>query len=117
MKGMHILLSDPSTNKNNNMKVFDGATDSNDQFGDMLRKLVKDGDPTLIESLGAAADNLGTHSVRKGACTETSSQPQRPDPDAISLRMDHELARSKGIYKMATTGYWGFIYSLVKYIG
>ena len=75
--------------------------ESNDAFGEILRSLVS---PELLEVLGAAAENLGTHSVRKGACTETAGQPQGPDPDSISLRMDHQLDASKGLYKLASTG-------------
>ena len=75
--------------------------ESNDAFGEILRSLVS---LELLEVLGAAAENLGTHSVRKGACTETAGQPQGPDPDSISLRMDHQLDASKGLYKLASTG-------------
>jgi hypothetical protein len=67
-------------------------------FSNWLKKVVRAMTAEELLELGMEADDIGTHSVRKGAGTYCSSQPSGPNPQSIRLRMDHSIGSVESRY-------------------
>jgi len=67
-------------------------------FSNWIRKVAGSFTPEDLLELGMEAEDLGTHSIRKGAGTFCSSQPSGPNPQTVRLRMDHSIGSTESRY-------------------
>ena len=67
-------------------------------FSNWIRKVAGSFTPEDLLELGMEAEDVGTHSIRKGAGTFCSSQPSGPNPQTVRLRMDHCIGNTESRY-------------------
>ena len=74
------------------------------RFSKMLRKVVSDNEAS-VRQLGYGINNIGTHSIRKGAATYITSLPGGPSSVSSSLRGGWSMGSVKNRYfRFAETG-------------
>ena len=62
------------------------------RFANLLKQVLRSHEDELLD-LGICWEDLGTHSIRKGAATYVSSCPGGPSSGAISVRGDGQWAK------------------------
>ncbi len=68
------------------------------RFSHLLDEVIAELSPDELQLLANDADEIGTHSLRKGAATFCLGQVMGPSPVTVYLRMDHSLGKLKDQY-------------------
>lgn len=84
-------------------QLFTGNNSKN-RFGNILRDVMQALSDEDKVKLGCAAEDLGTHSARKGAPSYTLGQVYGPNPIVVSLRMGHSIGKVKDKYYFQMEG-------------
>ena len=98
---IHILCC--SYFKNGDYKIFPQETISL-TFSQWLKHTADSLSEAEQTILGISSQDLGTHSIRKGACIYASGQQCSPSAIAIKLRMGHSLGETSDRYYFESDG-------------
>ena len=93
--GIHVVCN--AFQQGSDTRVFQVAC-MESTFSNWLKKVVRGLTAEELLELGMEAEDIGTHSIRKGAGTYCSSQPSGPNPQSIRLRMDHSIGNVESRY-------------------
>ncbi|KAH9114901.1 hypothetical protein AeMF1_011037 [Aphanomyces euteiches] len=74
------------------------GTDNKGRFGRALRRILMSLSDHELQALGCDAQDIGTHSLRKGSSTYALAQINGPTPVSVYLRMGQSLGRLKDRY-------------------
>ncbi|KAF0730381.1 hypothetical protein Ae201684P_013259 [Aphanomyces euteiches] len=74
------------------------GTDNKGRFGRTLRRILMSLSDHELQALGCDAQDIGTHSLRKGSSTYALAQINGPTPVSVYLRMGQSLGRLKDRY-------------------
>lgn len=99
--GIHLLCS--SYFQNGDFRIFPQDSISS-TFSQWLKHTANTMTRSENDILGISTEDLGTHSIRKGACTYASGQQCSPSAIAIKLRMDHSLGETFDRYYFESDG-------------
>ncbi len=78
-------------------QLFSG-TNSKDRFSHILCEILSILSPEELQIMANNADDIGTHSLRKGAATYCLGQVMGPSPVTVYIRMGHSLGKLKDKY-------------------
>jgi hypothetical protein len=99
--GIHVVCN--AFQKDGDTRIFQ-AECVESSFGKWLRSTVSKMTPGELLELGMEPEDVGTHSIRKGAGTYCSSQPGGPNPQTVRLRMDHSIGNTESRYTFQGEG-------------
>lgn len=101
---MGIKLLSESHTKPSPAMLFPGGS-ANKNFCTWLYQLIKNPQSGFdLSNLGSNPDDIGTHSIRKGAATYVCGLTEGPQSDTIKLRMDHTLGKVDDMYLYIQSG-------------
>lgn len=92
-----LLFCCPGRGMDGRQQLFSGPS-SSERFGKVFRKLVDKLTEEELQEVGCKANELGTHSVRKGSASFALGQVAGPTPVAVFLRMGQSLGKLKDRY-------------------
>lgn len=101
---MGIKLLTESHTKSSPAMLFPGGS-ANKNFCTWLYGLIKSPNSEIdMSNLGSSPDDIGTHSIRKGAATYVCGLTDGPQSGTIKLRMDHTLGKVDDMYLYIQSG-------------
>ncbi|KAE8893983.1 hypothetical protein PF003_g21836 [Phytophthora fragariae] len=74
------------------------GTDSKNRFGRLLRRVICDLSEEEMCTMSCVAEDIGTHSLRKGSSSYALGQVNGPTPVSVYLRMGQSLGKLKDRY-------------------